>query len=688
LSKNLYKQAFRQNHALSIGALGMKRLLFTMFLITLVCALTLINGTNFSAAQTVTQVTGILGSDTIWSRANNPYSLTGNVLINNGVTLRIDPGVVVNLNSFLLMVNGTINARGTTTEKIQFSGGQITFTQSSTSWNEQTGTGSIIEYANLETTGVSISGSSPKISSNLLQGIVVSGSTVFSNNTAKNLVTVSGSPTVWGNTLNGGLSLSSDVQAPAISYNTISGAFNVYTSANSPKISHNIITGGTISIAGNSPLIEYNTVTVTGMDVSAKNATVSFNTINGVMGISSETISIFNNTLTSSNIAISFIPEGPASSVRATITNNTINARNIGVNVPDSFSAFLYGWWGDAIISGNTISNCATAGILVGGGQGQSGYVRYDNVTILNNLFFGNNYAINTSGTSKIEGNTILNNYGGILGGAPIRNNIVSNNTYGISGGEIEGNLVINNKFGITGSPIKNNTIVNNAVGILGGFSSLVYNNIYGNTMNVNFTSPTDGNATNNWWGTTDASAINQTIRDYKNDFLIGRVNFVPFLTAPNLAAPAAQTPIPNPSPSPSPTANPTPTPNHTATPTPTPTPNPTSSLTPTSTPTPFSNPTSTPTLSPTLNPTTTTSSSAPSTSNPTLTQSPTLSTTLAPSLSALPTVRSLPSESSSPSANASPTPSPTVPEFPLSVIIALLVIVGATAILILRKRA
>jgi hypothetical protein len=64
-----------------------------------------------------------------------------------------------------------------------------------------------------------------------------------------------------------------------------------------------------------------------------------------------------------------------------------------------------------------------------------------------------------------------------------------------------------------------------------------------------------------NWWGTTDESAISQSIYDSKNDFNLGTVNFVPFLTAPNPNAPAnpAPTPTPPPTSSPSPTLTPTP---------------------------------------------------------------------------------------------------------------------------------
>jgi hypothetical protein len=106
--------------------------------------------------------------------------------------------------------------------------------------------------------------------------------------------------------------------------------------------------------------------------------------------------------------------------------------------------------------------------------------------------------------------------------------------------------LVVNNQVGIrSGDQIRNNTIANNVLGIDGGFSTLVFNNIQNNINNIHYTSSADANATYNWWGTTDVAAINQTIYDYKNDFTLGRVNFVPLLTAPNPFAPSVDTPLP-----------------------------------------------------------------------------------------------------------------------------------------------
>jgi len=54
--------------------------------------------------------------------ANSPYIVTGNILVNQGVTLTIEPGVTVKFNKDLYMyVDGTLIARG-------IEGNLITFT--------------------------------------------------------------------------------------------------------------------------------------------------------------------------------------------------------------------------------------------------------------------------------------------------------------------------------------------------------------------------------------------------------------------------------------------------------------------------------------------------------------------------------------------------------------------------------
>ena len=143
---------------------------FSILLIVVlaVSSLTVIFATiPFGLAQSGTNISGMVSSDATWTQANSPYYLTGSIQINNGVTLTVEAGTVVNLVSYFIQVDGTLNARGSSTNKIYFSNGQITFTQTSTNWNEQTGSGCLIENAIINETQISIY-NSPKINNNII----------------------------------------------------------------------------------------------------------------------------------------------------------------------------------------------------------------------------------------------------------------------------------------------------------------------------------------------------------------------------------------------------------------------------------------------------------------------------------------------------------------------------------------
>lgn len=202
---------------------------------------------------------------------------------------------------------------------------------------------------------------------------------------------------------------------------------------------------------------------------------------------------------------------------------------------------------------------------------------------ILNNT--SNSYFdVYDGGLAVISSNTLSGEYAGI--GCFSQNSEVTDNTLSgcgfalvfggpagasTSGGTVQGNLIYQNQVGIYNPSgraiIQNNTIANNTIGIqLPSASSIIaYNNILNNQLSIslidtetNTLQSNNINATYNYWGTTDQQAINQTIFDFKNNFNLGTVNFVPFLTAPNAQAPSLPTPTPSISPSPPPTATPT----------------------------------------------------------------------------------------------------------------------------------
>lgn len=158
--------------------------------------------------QAYTDVNGVINSDKTWTKANSPYSLTGPVAVNSGVTLTIEAGTAVNLNDYYIQVNGTLIAKGTSTNLINFNGGGITFTSASKSWNEQTGSGCIIEnaqfypttdaYGNTRSTNiVTIEGVSPKITSNFNVTVIVKGGTpIISQNKFIDIQVNAGSPQI------------------------------------------------------------------------------------------------------------------------------------------------------------------------------------------------------------------------------------------------------------------------------------------------------------------------------------------------------------------------------------------------------------------------------------------------------------------------------------------------------------
>ncbi len=70
-----------------------------------------------------TNVSGLISTNTNWTVSGSPYILTGDVTVNIGVTLTIDPGVEVSFsNGDDLFVDGTLTALGTASDSIRFIG--------------------------------------------------------------------------------------------------------------------------------------------------------------------------------------------------------------------------------------------------------------------------------------------------------------------------------------------------------------------------------------------------------------------------------------------------------------------------------------------------------------------------------------------------------------------------------------
>lgn len=151
--------------------------------------------TQTGKAQTI--IGGVFFSDTVITVANSPYRVTSNVLVPVGVTVTIEPGVVISFDPNIgFQVEGVLQAKGTASDSIIFqlqSGSNkwdgFRFSNTAVSYNQSNGSGCIFDYCIfskaeyaiwIEGAGVAVLHSEIK---NCEGGIVAYGSGILIQNT-------------------------------------------------------------------------------------------------------------------------------------------------------------------------------------------------------------------------------------------------------------------------------------------------------------------------------------------------------------------------------------------------------------------------------------------------------------------------------------------------------------------------
>jgi len=98
----------------------MKKAFSVLLLSAFAAGLLLGLNTNDVSAGAPTEVRGVISLDTTWTAQNSPYLFTGAVGIAEGITLTIEAGVTVNVNSHYMQVNGSLKVAGTPSQKVVF----------------------------------------------------------------------------------------------------------------------------------------------------------------------------------------------------------------------------------------------------------------------------------------------------------------------------------------------------------------------------------------------------------------------------------------------------------------------------------------------------------------------------------------------------------------------------------------
>ena len=485
-----------------------------------------------------TNVGGYISTDTVWTADKSPYIIISSIIVSRGVTLTIQPGVEVRLDEGkTIQVNGTLIARGTEQAKIIFTNstvnkpwGYILFSDiSRDALFDDKGDyvkGSILEYCIVEyANGKDREGAivceeaSPfinycQIRNNATSGLRVKAASglIVANSTIEKNTSSSNDGGGIKATDNSSLTITSC----AISNNKASGSgggvccYYCTLTINSSQISNN-----TASSYGGGVYYYYGTLTINSSQISNNTASYDGGGVYYYATSSSGTL-----TINSSQIS-----------------NNTASGSGGGVCCYSYYSVTL-------TISSSQISNNTAS--YNGGGVCCYSSTSSGTLTISSSVI-SSNTASNTSGNAQgggiwvRPGDKVQVSYSLIMDNSA--NKVPAMYCHG-SGSDSPSLKLVGNTF------VGNNFVKNTYKGSIGavyiaGFSSYTIN--HNNFCNLNLkyelyrddpSTSSVADAAQNYWCIEDEEEIRELIFDFGDDSSKARVEYYPFLTAPDPNAP------------------------------------------------------------------------------------------------------------------------------------------------------
>ncbi|MCX6029266.1 MAG: right-handed parallel beta-helix repeat-containing protein, partial [Chloroflexi bacterium] len=453
-------------------------------------------------------VGGEIPQNQTWSTGYS-FRVTDNVIVPTGVTLTIEPNVEVRFATGKgLQVYGTLVARGTNTQP-------ITFTTSS-----ETPAAGAWQFLNFTDSSVDATFDEDD---NYVSGSVLQYCKVLYGGG-------SGAP--------GAIQIQN--AAPFIDNCQISHSMGLGIYATNPpdlRISNNTLSdntrmGDAYHSSGGGIYLGGGNATITNNTVSNNTAYEGAGGINVVSASASTLIS--GNTITGNRADGNSAGVGgvrvASNTAGVTIRNNTISANGGsagsggaggGIKTKDTHA--------DVVIDGNTMAD----NVFGGGWEDAAGIDLWGSsapISLTNNTITGSQgrgvNAVNI-GALTIRGNTVSGSAGYLGIGIYIRdgnaNVVIDHNT-----------VESNDEYGAAAVFVGNNnwTVIYNSIHNNPAPYALYYDGANGMTLD----------ATNNWWGTTDASVIVAQVYDFEDNLLKGQANVSPILGTDSSTPPAGPT--------------------------------------------------------------------------------------------------------------------------------------------------